>query len=297
MATLRRGIAQDARQEILRRQAVYCGDNTVLARIQNGRRIYLDIRDASLAAGLALGDEWEPHVARVLKDMAKPGDTFFDVGANVGYHSLLLRDVVMAGDGQMHLFEPNPNIFRLLQRSIHANAFWRGTFVRCLALSDSDGQAKLTVYEDFWGGGRLQDPEDLNSSQNPWSASAVIREQFDVRLTTVDAYCAEQGIDHIDLMKIDVEGHEDSVFAGMSRMLDQSPALSVVMEFTFGAYGDAEEFWQRLSALFPHRYFISDRGLEPVASLQDLRRLATTELADILLSRAPAPGSPNAPQG
>jgi FkbM family methyltransferase len=197
----------------------------------------------------------------------------------------------------MHLFEPNPNIFRLLQRSIHANAFWKGTFVRCLALSDSDGQATLTVYEDFWGGGRLQDPEDLNSSQNPWSASAVIREQFDVRLTTVDAYCAEQGIDHIDLMKIDVEGHEDSVFAGMSRMLDQSPALSVVMEFTFGAYGDAEEFWGRLSALFPHRYFISDRGLAPVTSLQDLRKLATTELADILLSRAPAPGSPNAPQG
>lgn len=273
-------------------RSVYCGDHVLLTRVKNGRRIYLDMRDAAVAPIIALGDEWEPHVASVLRALARPGDTFFDVGANVGYHSLLIWDVVTKADGQVHLFEPNPVVHRLLQRTFHANGFWRGTHLQRLALSDENSHATLTVYEDLWGSARLQSPGDLQSSENPWASAVQVGEQFDVPTMTVDRYCVEHDVERIDLMKIDTEGHEDAVFAGMKVMTERSPQLKVVLEFTFGAYSDASEFWALLTERFPHRYLIEPSGsLTPVRTLDDLRSKAPSELADILVSKVPAPTS------
>ena len=290
--TARRALSQDVARELVRRQAVYCGDHVVLTRIKNGRRIYLDMRDASLAPGIALGDEYEPDVAAVLGALARPGDTFFDVGANVGYHSLLLRDAVTKGGGQMHLFEPNPTMHRLLQRTFHANAFWQGVSIRRVALSDREGVGQFTVYEDMWGGARLQDPHELASSNHAWAMSAAVREQFEVPTTTVDQYCQDNAIARINLMKIDVEGHEDAVFAGMSQIAASSPELRVVMEYTFGAYADGAGFWAQLTELFPYRYFIEGNGhLTAVTTLDDLRSRTEIELANIVLSKS-AVGTP-----
>lgn len=282
----RRAIRQDAERLAVRHSSMYCGDNVALTRTPSGRKIYLDMRDASLAPGIALGDVYEPDVSAVLTRLARPGDTFFDVGANVGYHSLGVYDMVRSSGGEVHMFEPNPSMSRLLQRTFHANAFWAGVYINQLALSDRDGTADMTVYEDMWGGARLQQPDDLGSSEHAWARDASIREQFEVSTTTVDAYCQGRGLKRIDLLKIDVEGHEEEVVAGMQGIAESSPDLKAVLEFTFGAYADASSFWAKLSAMFSHRYAIGRDGtLTRVDTIADLRAETQSELVNIALAR------------
>jgi FkbM family methyltransferase len=267
-------------------QTVYCGDHVVLTRLPNGRLIYLDMRDASVAARLALGLDHEFHVGQALRAVAKPGDTFLDVGANVGYHSLMLWDVLAQGGGAMHLFEPNPVMHALIRRTLQANGIWTNAHSACVALSDSRGSATLTVYEDQWASARLQDPDELARCQHPWATTAVVREQFEVTTTTLDDYCEECRIDRVDLMKIDVEGHEDAVFAGMQETLRRSPTMSIVMEFTFGAYDDAPGFWSALGECFPYRFRIEQScELRPVDTYEHLCAGVSTELTDVLLCR------------
>lgn len=144
----------------------------------------------------------------------------------------------------------------------------------------------MSIYEDMWGGARLQDPDDLGTSEHGWAVSATLREQFTVPTTTVDEYCLGQGITQVHLMKIDTEGHEDAVFAGMTDTLASSPTLKVVMEFTFGAYRDPAEFWELLEGVFPFRYLVERSGvLVKVSTLADLRARVDVELADVLLSK------------
>lgn len=282
----RGAIRLDAERLAVRHRSVYCGDHVVLARTPTGRKIYLDMRDASVAPGIALGDVYEPEVSAVLTRLARRGDTFFDVGANVGYHSLGVYDVVRSSGGQVHMFEPNPTMTRLLQRTFHANAFWAGVHINQLALSDRDGTADMTVYEDWWGGARLQQPDDLGLSDHAWARDAAIREQFEVPTTTIDSYCQQRGVERIDLLKIDVEGHEEEVVAGMQAATESSPDLKAVLEFTFGAYGDAASFWATLSAMFSHRYAIrGDGALTRVDTLDDLRAETELELVNVALAR------------
>ncbi len=289
-ATLFFGVARgairlDAERLAVRHRSVYCGDHVVLARTPTGRKIYLDMRDASVAPGIALGDVYEPDVSAVLTRLARPGDTFFDVGANVGYHSLGVYDVVRSSGGAVHVFEPNPTMNRLLQRAFHANAFWTGVHINQVALSDRDGTATMTVYEDMWGGARLQQPDDLGSSEHGWARDAAIREQFEVPTTTIDKYCEGRGVERIDLLKIDVEGHEEAVVAGMQGITESSPDLKAVLEFTFGAYADASSFWTTLSAMFSHRYAIrSDGALIRVNTLDELRAETELELVNVALA-------------
>jgi FkbM family methyltransferase len=269
-------------------QAVYCGDHVVLTTIQNGRCIYVDMRDTAVAQGIALGWPYEPHVAATLRAMARPGDIFFDIGANVGYHSLLLADVLANGCHSMHLFEPNPDVFGLLRRTIHGNGLWADVVLNQIALSDRAATAQLSVMEDLWGGATLQSADLLEASAHPWTAMTSVESTYLVPTLTLDEYCREHGVDSIQLMKIDTEGHEEAVFDGMQDVVGRSPDLRVTLEFTFGAYTDSERFWERLSAAFPHRFSIGSRGaLQPVGSLDELRSKIPIEYADVLLSMTP----------
>lgn len=269
-------------------RAVYCGDHVVLTQTVFGRLIYLDMRDAGVSASIAMGRAYEPHVAAVLRRVCRPGDTFFDVGANVGYHSLAVWDVVRPDGGSIHMFEPNPQVRQILERTRHANAMWRGVTLAGQALSDAPGVLPLTIYGALGGSATLSPPEDLHLAEHPWEAAVSEPTTVDVELITGDQYCADHGVTAIDVMKVDVEGHEVQVLHGLDGVIGRSPRLKIELEFTFGAYADAPGFWAWLSERFPYRHAIDDRGeLIPVDTLADLRAVAKHELIDTLLSKEP----------
>ena len=280
---------EDVVAHVDRRQAVFCGGHEVLTRTPSGQPIYVDMRDVSVASHLALGEPYERGVTSTLAALARPTDTFLDVGANFGYHTVMLAPRLV-GERAFVCFEPNPVVRRTLRRTLHANGLAPRTSLEEVALSDREGTATLSVWSDLWGGASLGRPEDAVAARRPWLGMTEVEESHTVPTTTLDRWADAHDLPALDLAKIDVEGHEDAVFTGMTALLDRSPDARVVLEFTFDAYADAEGFWARLGDAFPHRGAIDDDGrIVLVRTLGDLRAAATHELVNVVLSRPPLP--------
>lgn len=140
-----------------------------------------------------LNGTYEREQTRLFQEHIRPGATVLDVGAHVGYYTLL--SAVLAGPrGRVHAFEPNPQNAAFLRRHVRLNRLGNVT-VEQAAVSDRAGTARF----DFGTGsgtGHLADAGAL-----------------EVRTVRLDDYCAQHGLAPT-VVKIDVEGAEMSVLAG-----------------------------------------------------------------------------------
>jgi FkbM family methyltransferase len=148
------------------------------------------------------------------------GGVLFDIGANHGAYALFLAK--LAPNARIFAFEPHPATFGLLDSHMKALP---GVQSINRAVADKIGQLKLF---DF----RLED----GSTQASLSESAVALYSSDiiehtVECTTVDAFMAEYGLDHIDLLKIDTEGHDLSVLLGAAKALQDRKIGMIQFEF------------------------------------------------------------------
>ena len=82
--------------------------------------IFVRSNDLFIGSGIKRAQQYEPHVTKALRNLLKPGDVFVDVGANIGYFTLLASTLV-GPSGNVISFEPNPNNCELLRRSLTQN--------------------------------------------------------------------------------------------------------------------------------------------------------------------------------
>jgi len=158
---------------------------------------------------------------RYMKRVLPKCSTVFDIGANVGHWAALALRINQSL--QLHCFEPGKVTYRkLLQNSFPANVICNN-----FGMSSEPGEAPLFIFEDGAGINSLYKREGLESF------GLSKQENYElVRLDTVDDYCKQKGIDSIDLLKIDVEGHELEVFRGTAQMLFQGRVK--VIQFEYG---------------------------------------------------------------
>ena len=205
-------------------QAVYLGDHTALARLSFGAKIYLDTRDLSLAPHLLMGGEWEPWTSELIRALLRPGSTFVDVGANVGYFTLLAGSIV-GPTGRVVAFEPNPDLAALIARSLSVNGLHGWTeLVRAAAMSEP-GQLEFKRFAGHHGSSGFYVTDEL-AAQFHDSLERIV-----VDCTTLDDALAGRGL-RIDLIKIDAEGAEPEVIAGAERLLDEQRGMQIIMEYT-----------------------------------------------------------------
>jgi FkbM family methyltransferase len=205
-------------EEVVRPSACYMGDGVVLAHVQ-GFKMFLPADDNTMAPHLILEGIWEQWVMNCFLRVLRPGMTVVDVGANVGYYTLLAARAVGPG-GRVHAFEPEPLNFRLLKRSLMANGLhWVNASDK--ALWDEAGTRLLftTTAEGGRGGHTLID--DPATSTRP---------RITVETITLDEVLAADR--RVDVMKMDAEGAEPRIFDGMRRVVEASPRLKIVMEFS-----------------------------------------------------------------
>jgi FkbM family methyltransferase len=149
--------------------------------------------DELTSQGFVLGT-YESHMQKAFVRFVKPGFTVYDVGAHAGYHSMVSGKLV-GSSGTVIAFEPNPSNFKSIQRQLKANPEVRVS-LRAVALSDECGKATFDTSPGS-SQGRLSTTGDLN---------------VDVR--TIDWMVESQDIPRPDLIKLDVEGHEEAVLRG-----------------------------------------------------------------------------------
>ncbi|HEV2499371.1 MAG TPA: FkbM family methyltransferase [Terriglobia bacterium] len=224
-----------------RHPAVYLGDYLAVTRALNRFYIYVDTRDLALGPPLLLEGEWEHGVTTFLLDLIKPDMTVVDVGANIGYFTLLAASLV-GEKGIVYAFEPNPANFKLLQKNVIAN--WYVDRVRCssCALLDQPGQKDLRAADSIPGASSLFLTEAAGTSVH-------LHETVTVMTKTLDEIVQ----DPVDVIKIDAEGSEPFILEGMKATLARSPRIKIVMEFNLQALQaagkDSREFLKRIETL------------------------------------------------
>lgn len=210
-----------------RMSAVYMGQDRVMTRLWSGHRFLASTRDMIVTPHLIDLGVNEPHVTRTLMSLIGPGDVVVDVGANVGYYS------VLAGwrahpDGQVWSFEPNPRAFALLSDNMTMTGHAAMARRWPVALSDRAGTAALRIFPGYEATSTIRAVPEAFVSHTERETGRVSH-VIDVELLRLDD--AMRDVPAINVMKIDAEGHEPAIIAGAQEILRRSRTVKIVMEF------------------------------------------------------------------
>lgn len=154
-----------------------------------------------------------------------PGMVVFDVGANTGELTLLFSRFV-GPTGQVHAFEASPETFTRL-KSIVDLAGNKNIQLNSCAVADRVGTVQLHIYDRQHAGWTTLADRPLAN----YGIDLMPVKTEEVEATTVDAYCERNGINQIDLLKIDVEGAEYQVLLGAEKILREQRVKCCVFEF------------------------------------------------------------------
>lgn len=221
----------------------YVGNNRVLVRPVWGGRILLPSEDVSLMPELVANGIYDIPFTSFVQSHIKPGDTVFDVGANVGLFTLLLGYQVWEV-GKVVAYEASPPIVELLRQNVGMNWLFDRVEIVAKAAASTEGTLPFLAPRRFAMTGSLQPIEDkLVSADRPDEV-----ERIEVPTEPLDAHAGR--FERIDLIKVDVEGAEEKVFAGMSGLLDSGVVRRVSFEVSREDMGtDWESFTRRLRDL------------------------------------------------
>lgn len=169
-------------------------DRPVVVR-RRGVTYELDLNDY-LPRYLYFTGSWEPWETRTVERLVRPGATVVDVGAHLGYYTMLMSRLV-GPRGVVHAFEPTPATFARLSRTLALNG---PPNVRAyqIALGDVESQCRVVT-------------RDLgNTGKNAVDVAAG----GPIPVTTLDRFAHESGLQRLDFMKVDIEGSEARFLAG-----------------------------------------------------------------------------------
>ena len=193
--------------------------NTLLGRLLRfPLRLVPDGRPLRILTGPLAGKRWistsathgcwlgtyESELQRLFVSSLRPGDVFFDVGANVGFFTLL-GSALVGPHGRVVAFEPLPGNVALLRENLELNGVANTTVIPA-AVAETPGTGMLS--------------ESSSSSQGSLGNEGVT-----VPLVALDALLAEGTIPSPSVMKVDVEGAESRVLAGARTLLSKSRPL------------------------------------------------------------------------
>lgn len=186
-------------------------ERTVLVDLKRFQ-IYARRDDHPIGYTLVEHQEYEPRLTTFLQQMLKPGNIIIDLGANIGYHTLLAASIVSEA-GHVYAVEPNFVNLQLLYASLYQNRFFHVT-VFPYAASNNCSILKL---KEFGSNGVTGTPERYRESV-----------QYIQSARMDDLIPANHKVDFI---KMDIEGYEPFAFQGMTRIIERyKPTL--VTEFS-----------------------------------------------------------------
>ncbi|KPF71955.1 hypothetical protein IP88_10380 [alpha proteobacterium AAP81b] len=214
----------------------YLGGTTVMTRLWTTHLIKTSTEDMIVTPHLlSLGCN-EPHVTRFLLSVTHPGEVFVDIGANIGYYSILGGWRVWP-DGQVWSFEPQPDLYAMLSDNMMVNGFSAMARRHRVALSDRPGTAEMRIFEGYLAASTLRSPSAdfiAHTEQETGRKSSTLT----VPLVRLDDIMRD--VPAIDVMKIDAEGYEPAIIRGAEAILARSTRARIIMEFVPPIMGRAE---------------------------------------------------------
>jgi FkbM family methyltransferase len=186
-------------------------DASAVCRVFGKQLIEIDPDDLGCSTHLAMNGYWEMPVTRAIARNVKPKSVCIDVGSNVGYFTVLLAAVMGC---QVMAMEPQKSLRSLLYKTCCMNGIGAKVILRSEAAGATIGQVWL-----------VQDCSTANAK-----IVALPQEHENatlVEITPIDLFSIP-----VDFVKIDAEGYEPEVIAGMQNTIASNPGLQVCLEFT-----------------------------------------------------------------
>ncbi len=187
-----------------------------LPRDLGGAAFVCDVRD-SIAREAFFTGRYEPQETLLFRWLVDPGSVVIDVGANWGYFTLLAAQRTGCS-GRVVALEPNPDLFARLRANVATNGYAN---VTCLPIAAAEQPGQIP----FVDGG------SMGNSGLSRAARDTERADFVAPSATVDALIEDAGIERVRLVKIDVEGAEAQVLAGMQHGIARRRYEHVLLEF------------------------------------------------------------------
>jgi len=177
-----------------------------------GKKIYLDKNDS---LKLSLNRIYEPLLTKYICNHIKTGDTIVDIGANIGYYTVIFAELTGIS-GKVYAFEPDPENFLILVKNAQHNKLSNVIMIE-KAVSDINDFIRLYLNEENRGDNRIYDSNDGRKS---------------IKITAVkldDFFINKEN--QIDFIKIDIQGAEYSALLGMKNLIRNSKSMTLVTEF------------------------------------------------------------------
>lgn len=219
----------------------------------------------------------ETYILRYLKDkLASTTEhmTIFDVGANIGRYTLLVLDVFRGRNVNVFSFEPSLRTFQELRKNVGENRK-----AKLYNFGFSNENARVTLFYDTEKSG-------LSSLYNRKldHIGIQMKHKEEVEVKRIDDFCEENKTDKIDLLKMDVEGHELKALEGANNMIDKDAIRLIQFEFG-GCNIDSRTFFRDFFYFLNGKYRIFrilKDGLYPINRYKETCELfiATNFLAE-----------------
>jgi len=213
--------------EALWREVVERGDHQRVAELAYGDfRMPCDLAEMLQRQFYFFGTYFvEEDILDCWSGAAKGAKVILDVGANAGIYSLAA--LAVEPKARIHAFEPTPEIAERLRKTARLNGLCR-LHVHEMAVSDQCGHAILRRYR-----GELGTNEGMNFvCTEPCNSGA-----HTVATICLDQFCEQQSIDYVDLLKLDIQGHEYAALTGAESLIRDRRVGTIFMELNWGLAG------------------------------------------------------------
>lgn len=202
-----------AARRVLKHVVAAASHDRAITREIAGQTLAIEPSQSIVELRMSICRAYEPAMTRYMASSLRPGMSVADVGAHIGFFTLLASEKV-GPSGTVVACEPNPRNYERLLHNIQLNC---RSNIRALsvALSDDVGELQFTSADD---------------SAFSSLAGAAMTANTTVRSSTLDRELATLGIDNLDFIKIDIEGAELLALRGMDATLRQNPNIQLVIE-------------------------------------------------------------------
>lgn len=187
----------------------------LVSRKIQGNRMYLNVNDQGLSRDLLACGIREPTQTELMRNLIKSGMTIVDIGANLGYYTLMEASIV-GETGKIYAIEPIRQNYEILKKNVRKNNYGDIVEIYQYAVSDNCGIGKIAVTKEsnyctmFLSEGELS---EVGKKQLEISMDEII----DVETITLDEFLVNRR--QPDLIRMDVEGYEGVIIKGMSSTL------------------------------------------------------------------------------
>lgn len=265
--------------------STYVGGFTALTVIQNGYRMYVDTRSRDHGVHLMYGGRWEEAYTAAFIKLLRPGSTVVDVGANLGWYSMIAAPIV-GRSGKIIAIEPNKNLARLLYASFEINGFRDFCEVYNVAAGDRFGMLDLTLNTDRPGHAYAQE----EGTFIPLGESTVSESNHIVQSVILDDLIFSREGKLADVIKMDIEGFEGVALRGLELHLSTNQELRLIIEWNMRMDDSPSPKRETAKLLSKYNFLpfsVSDDGSFIARQWNDL--ITSNELVNIVLLRANDP--------